>query len=110
MYLLRFLSRPMSDSSNRTDRRVSVANGQRETTNTKNEVSLLGCASCGTYFIAEAQIDWAIEKVTQKASVYGDFSDDLRKAMRLCGSCRRKIQNIRNAKTLLEQLSSSVRP
>ena len=81
----------------------------RNMINVTNEVDLFRCVSCGKYFIPIRQIDWAIENIVEKVGTYKEFTDDLKEAMKLCPNCRGEISNIRNAKKLLERLSSKVR-
>jgi len=77
----------------------------RNTANITNEVDLLKCVSCGTYFIPSSQIDWAIERIGEKVSTYKEFGDDLKESMKVCLNCRREVSAIRKAKRLLAQLS-----
>jgi Ni,Fe-hydrogenase III small subunit/NAD-dependent dihydropyrimidine dehydrogenase PreA subunit len=81
----------------------------RNTENITNEVDLLKCVSCGTYFVPSRQIDWTIERVGEKVGAYKEFSSDLKETMTICLNCRREISAVKNAKRLLTQLSSKVR-
>jgi len=90
-------------------REYHLLTNDRSTENVTNEVDLLKCVSCGTYFIPPRQIDWAIERVGEKVGAYKEFSDDLKETMKLCSDCRREISAVRNAKRLLAQLSTKAR-
>ena len=81
----------------------------RNKTNVTNEVDLLSCSSCGAYFVPTRQIEWAIERVLEKVSIYKEFKGDLEEAAKICPDCRREFGNIKNAKKLLTQLSMKAR-
>ncbi|MEM2352157.1 MAG: 4Fe-4S dicluster-binding protein [Thermoproteota archaeon] len=81
-----------------------------QTTRVENDVDLLTCAICGGTFFPEKQINWALKRVVEeKIPAYKVFSDNISSAMKVCINCRRKIDNIRRAKSLLTSLSEKIR-
>jgi Ni,Fe-hydrogenase III small subunit/Fe-S-cluster-containing hydrogenase component 2 len=89
-------------------REYHLLTDNRNTANVTNEVELSKCTSCGTYFVPTRQIDWALERIENQVSEYKEFHSDLKTAIEICPSCRRKIRNVRNAKKLLSQLSTKI--
>ncbi|RLI37897.1 hypothetical protein DRO55_00135 [Candidatus Bathyarchaeota archaeon] len=81
----------------------------REEAKVRNEVELLGCSSCGVYFMPKLQVDWALERAIGSIEAYKEFIDEIGEAIRLCPECRRKVENTRNAKRLLAKLSYKIR-
>lgn len=76
----------------------------------ENEVDLLSCAICGGSFFPEKQIEWALKRVVEeKVPAYKDYRDNIYNSMKICSNCRRKIENIKRAKSLLTSLSERVR-
>ncbi|MEM2464507.1 MAG: 4Fe-4S binding protein [Candidatus Bathyarchaeia archaeon] len=76
----------------------------------ENEVDLFTCAICGGIFFPQKQIDWALKRVVEeKVPAYKDYSSNIHDAMKICLNCRRKIENIRKAKSLLTRLSERAR-
>lgn len=89
-------------------REYHLLTDDRSTANVTSEVDMSRCASCGTFFTPIRQIDWALERIEDKVAEYKEFRGNLKTAMDICPSCRRKIGNIKNAKKLLAQLSAKV--
>ena len=87
-------------------REYHLLTDNRKITHVTNEVEMFKCNVCGTYYAPSRQIDWAVERITEKVSIYREYSVNLKKAMEICPNCRREIDNIRKAKKLLAQLSS----
>ncbi|NIR86128.1 4Fe-4S dicluster domain-containing protein [Candidatus Bathyarchaeota archaeon] len=68
------------------------------------DIALLRCLGCASFSISPRQIKRALNTIEENVKDYAEFLEDIEKAMGLCLNCRRKIQNIKEAKRLLVQL------
>jgi ech hydrogenase subunit C len=71
------------------------------------DVDLQKCSVCGAYFMPQRQLKRALERTEEKVAAYTNHHGPLKQATGICLSCRRKISNIKNAKRLLSQLSTT---
>lgn len=70
------------------------------------DVELLRCAECGSFFVSPRQIEGALNRIEENVKEYAEFHENMKQAMQLCPSCRRKIANVKRAKRLLAQLTA----
>lgn len=68
------------------------------------DIELLRCPGCASFSISPRQIKRALNTIEENVKDYAEFLEDIEKTMGLCLNCRRKIQNVKEAKRLLFQL------
>jgi formate hydrogenlyase subunit 6/NADH:ubiquinone oxidoreductase subunit I len=90
-------------------REYHLLTDNRQTATVTNEVNLVNCALRKEYFVPTKQVDWAIDRIMKEVPEYKEFKGPLRNAMEICFDCRKEIDNIKNAKKLLAQLSTKAR-
>ncbi len=93
----------------RLTREYHLSTDDKETAYVTNEVEMLRCHICGSYYVPSEQIKWAIGRIMDKVAAYRDLRKRLEDAMQICPTCRRKIGNIENAKRLLANLTIKTR-
>jgi len=76
----------------------------RKAATSSADIELLRCPGCGSFSISPRQIKRALNTIEENVKDYAEFLEDIEKAMELCLNCRRKIQNVKEAKRLLVQL------
>ncbi len=69
-------------------------------------VGLFRCTECGSFFVSSGQIEGGLNRIEEKVEEYGEFREDIKRAMELCLNCRNKIANVKGAKRLLTQLTA----
>lgn len=87
-------------------REYHLLTDNRQTANVTNEVNMHDCSECGTHYIPEKQIEWALKRINEKIPAYGEFLSRLRESMDTCVNCRKDTGHIRSAKRLLTELSA----
>ena len=93
----------------RLTKEYHLSTDDKKTAYVMNEVEMLRCRTCGSYYVPSEQIRWAVERIMEKAAVYRDLRKELEDAMQICPECRRKIVNVENAKKLLTSLAIKTR-
>ncbi|MCD6593227.1 4Fe-4S binding protein [Candidatus Bathyarchaeota archaeon] len=93
----------------RLTKEYHLSTDNKKTAYVMNEVEMLRCRICGSYYVPSEQIRWAVERIMEKAAVYRDLRKELEDAMQICPECRRKIVNVENAKKLLTSLAIKTR-
>ncbi|MEM2169035.1 MAG: 4Fe-4S dicluster-binding protein [Candidatus Bathyarchaeia archaeon] len=94
----------------RLTRTYHLLTNDPQTARIENEVDLLKCAICGGTFFPQKQIDWALKRVVEeKVPMYKEYGGNIYNSMKICLNCRRKIENIKRAKSLLTSLSERAR-
>ena len=65
------------------------------------------CLVCGTPFLPDAQMNWAMNRVEEKLELGAGERSKLQRSLNLCMQCRRNsISEVREAKSLLTSLAS----
>jgi formate hydrogenlyase subunit 6/NADH:ubiquinone oxidoreductase subunit I len=69
-------------------------------------LELRTCLLCGTPFLPDAQLNWAMSKVEEKLDLGTDERSKLQRSFNICMQCRRtSIGEVREAKSILASLA-----